>query len=413
MFNHPPKEKEWISWLFVLLFTALIFLTIPLARRIQQYVDTNWGRQIFGWFVIFTVSLSIVAAVVYLFRHKTTTVTRCIWLIIIAAVYIKYTIRLMAKSPEEAIHFIQYGLLGLLIYRALLHRHQNIGIYFVAAVIGGIIGTIDEAIQWAIPRRYWDLKDIWLNFVGTALMQVAIAKGIKPHIVSKPISRHTIRQFCRVTAVALLLLGGSFSNTPKRIAWYSEQIPFLSFLQNNPDVMFEYGYLYEDPEIGIFRSRLSPEELLESDLRRRKEAAEELDASKASSLYEQFLEKYTPVNDPFMHEARVHLFRRDRYMEGAEANLDDLEIYRHHLTVAFRENQIMEKYFHHTLHSSTYVLLPEQVDLLEEYLASDPPYDSPVSGHLITRMTEEQIAVALLLAFAGIFVLYRFIGKEK
>jgi hypothetical protein len=319
----------------------------------------------------------------------------------------------MEKSPEEAIHFLQYGILGLLIYRALLHRHRNIGIYFVAAVIGGFIGTVDEAIQWAIPRRYWDLKDIWLNFIGTALMQVAIAKGIRPHIVSEPINRHTLRRLCSVTAVAILLLGGSFFNTPNRVAWYSEKIPFLSFLQNNPDVMFEYGYLYENPEIGVFRSRLSPEALLESDLRRGEEVAKELDAFKANSLYEQFLEKYTPVNDPFMHEARVHLFRRDRYMEDAEAILDDLEIYRHHLTVAFRENQIMEKYFHNTLHSSTYVLLPEQVGLLEKYLVRDLPYDSPVSGHLATRMTEKQVAVGLLLALAAIFVLYRFIGREK
>ena len=46
-------------------------------------------------------------------------------------------------------------------------------------------------------------------------------------------------------------------------------------------------------------------------------------------------------------------------------------IYAHHLTVAYRENRILEEYFKNTLTHSSYILSSDQIDLLEKNLLAD------------------------------------------
>jgi len=413
MLTDLPSEKEWVSWLYVVLWSLVIFATIPLARPIQIIVSNNWGRDLFGYLVIAITVIVFAVTVVYMLLFHKPPRSGYVWLLIVSAVVIRYTIRLMHDAPEEALHFVQYGLLGLLIFRALTHRNRDASIYFVAAIIGGIIGIIDESIQWVTPRRLWSLGDIWLNFFAALLSQVAIAKGICPLFISGKITRRGARRFCRLFSLALVFLGISFINTPVRIAWYSDRVPFLEFLKTNESVMFEYGYLYEDPDFGRFRSRLSPEELSRSDAERAVEAALVLDQFREDSTYGRFLERYTPVNDPFLHEARVHLFRRDRYLKRSSGVMDDEGEYHRYLTIAYCENQIMERYFPHTLHESVYVLPIEQIAFLRRNLLSADEYDSAVSQHLVTRVNERQLLMVIVVILIGIGTLDRLYGKGE
>jgi hypothetical protein len=169
--------------------------------------------------------------------------------------------------------------------------------------------------------------------------------------------------------------------------------------------MLEYGVLYEDSEIGVFRSRLSPAELEASDRDRAEEAAAILDRFQSSELYETFLRIYSPVSDSFLHEARVHLFSRDRNYETASEFREKPEEYKRYLTSAFRENQILEKYFSRTLYRSASVWGLEERSLSSRYLDRDKVYNSPVSSGLVTRFSELQVALiigGLLFGLAGL-----------
>jgi hypothetical protein len=75
--------------------------------------------------------------------------------------------------PEEAIHVAEYGVIGILVYRALSHRTRDFSIYIMAALIVGMIGVLDEYIQWIAPSRVFDLRDIRTNFVAGSLGQIA------------------------------------------------------------------------------------------------------------------------------------------------------------------------------------------------------------------------------------------------
>ena len=244
----------------------------------------------------------------------------------------------LRSSPEEAVHFVQYGVLGLLIFRALAHSIRDPTIYGTAVAIGASIGIVDEVIQWLTPERFWGLRDIWFNFVGVALTMVGIALGTRPSSIRGPITPRGICWFCRAAAVALLLLGANLLNTPERFRF--------DFIEAQNDQMVEYGHLHRDPEIAVFRSRFSLQELARTDRERAGEAAAILDPYATAESYNDFLATYPAPVDPF-HQMRVRIFRRDRYARVSDEH--GAEEASREAGVAVRENQILEKYFAETL----------------------------------------------------------------
>jgi hypothetical protein len=422
MFERPPKEKEWISWTVVVLWLLLIFGLVPVARAIQALVTKVSGPEIYTFAVIAVVVLGAAVMMIHQARRARIKRSGFLWLLLVAAVYVLYTVFLRG-AKIEALHFILYGVLGLLLYRALTHRVRDLGIYFSAAILGAIVGTLDEALQWITPKRSWGLQDIWIDFVGAALMQVAIAMGLRPAIISKRLSAASIRLVSRLAAVALLLLGFSALNTPARIAWYSSQIPALAFLKTTESVMLEYGYRDEEPETGVFRSRLTLEELRRADHERAEEGGRILAQYQDRESYREFLELYTPVNDPFLHEARVHLFRRDRFLEWAEGTGDaGLEApalpahqdeFREQMTVAYRENQILERYFTGVLRESGLAWSAETLARVRAEVLPDYEYDSWVSRAVITEISEGQVLLLFVAAIVGALAIGWIYGRER
>ena len=113
----------------------------------------------------------------------------------------------------------------MLALQALSHTVRDASVYFAAALVGGIVGTLDEGIQWATPDRVWDLGDIWLDFVGAAGVQVAVAAGIRPDAIAPRFTAAGVQTLCRVALVGVVLLGASLLNSPGRIEWYATRVP--------------------------------------------------------------------------------------------------------------------------------------------------------------------------------------------
>ena len=86
------------------------------------------------------------------------------------------------------------------------------------------------------------------------------------------------------------------------------------------------------------------------------------------------------------------------------------------LTVAFRENQILEKYFPQTLDQSSYKWTAEMFARAQKNCIADTDYESPVSGNLITRFSEFQIGVILVTFVICLFCLqfyFAYLSKKR
>ena len=412
MFNAPPREREWVSWSWVAAWSAVIFITIPFVRSLQQMVYERWGREVFTYFVVGSLLAVACAGILrLLISRRTVSKAGTLWLGAVTGVTM-YSAAYMNISPEEAVHFLEYGFLGLLLFRALSHRHRDAGVYLAAVLVGALIGSTDEFIQWIVPRRFFDFRDIGLNTYALILMQVAMVKGVRPPFIARELGPGSIRCICNLASALVLMLALFASNTPAAIEWYTAKFPSLAHAKAC-DLMAEYGFRYDDPDIGIFFSRLPPGQLRKQDDERCADAAAVLDRFTSPSDYDKFLERYTPFNDPFLHEARVHLFRRDHYSSVARKYWNDPEKYRYHNTVAFRENQILEKYFGETLRRSAYAWKPKDVAELEKEIDPSLHYRSEVSAGLLTGFTERQMWIAALLAWVVLAAIRRYYGQQK
>jgi len=397
----------------VALCSISIFLIVPVARSIQIFVSNNWGREVFGYSVLVVLSIGIISLLYYLiFKLKIRILSNYIWLFIVAGLYIYFTLKLW-KAPEEAVHFLEYGLLGFFLFKALSYHVRDKSIYVTATFFALFIGTIDEILQWMIPLRYWDFRDVGLNCLSGGLFQVAVWKVVKPKFISEKINAKSLRIFTSIFASCLIILGLCASNTPQRVASYTKKIPWLSFLQKE-EPMSEFGYKYKDPDIGIFYSRLSPKRLQKIDKQRGEECAQILNKS-VDKDYEQFLREYSSISDPFMHELRVHIFRRDEYFNKGRST-SNLNEKKEFYLIGYKENLILEKYFSHSIEKSVYRWNEDILKELEPLVDKSKTYESSVSANLFTFFSEKNawVSIFVLIFFLVLFnLILPFIKKQK
>lgn len=388
MFDRPPREKSWLSWVWVILWSAAILGFAPYVRIITNPVEQSLGRAAFTWAVIAVAVLAALSALRWLLRRGRLTPISVTVLVLVAGwiAWRSVTLRI------EAVHYVQYGLLSLLFYRAFVHRVRDGAVYLMATIAGTMVGLLDETVQWLASDRVFALSDVWLNFTATALIQLALAFGIRPGLVRLRPSRWGLARTCRLAAALSVMLLLAFANTPRIIAWYGGP---------TDQVMVEYGHLLGRPGETVFRSRLTEEALLNETATRAEEAAKALDLYGDEESYADFLRLYTSWYDPMLHEARVHLFRRDRYLTRAP-DVEDPEYKLHHWATAHLENRILEEWFGPVLAASSHRWpdgKAEDVARRAEHVWLD---DSWVSRHLVTTIRPWQATLGLGLLATGL-----------
>ena len=404
------KWKKFFAWLWVALCTFAIFLIVPLARTIQSFVQARWGRSLFGYTVLVAAGGTFLVLIYYLyFKLNIRSPLNYIWLTIITGLYIYFTIKLW-KVPVEAIHFLEYGLLGFFLFRAFRFTIKDKSIYLSAFLFGSFVGILDEILQWMVPLRYWDIRDVGLNCLSAALFQIALWKGISPKIISQKINPKSAKILSILLGMNLVLLGLCVSNTPKRVSSYTKLFPALSFLEKE-ESMSEFKLKHRDPEAGNFYSRLSLEELEKEDRENSDKNAQILKDSKDKD-YGEFLRNFPGSIFPFLHEFRVHLFRRDKKFEEA-LKTDGAEEKRKFFFIAYKENLILEKYFGQTVRKSSYKWSEEKINQTETLINKNEPYTSPVSASLFSPSHEKIIWMTILIILVLLAILNYFFSRSR
>lgn len=168
-----PRQHRW--WIAAGLYLLFIYASVPFIRGLTNPLrDANRLRFTVGWLFAF----AALAFAVWLWRHWPGW-RRAALLIPILALY--GWVLQQAHQPEEQLHLIQYGLLGLLLHAAcrarqrerraeskppdLLSRRPALS----AILLASLGGWGDEGIQYLIPERYYDLRDVAFNCAAAAL----------------------------------------------------------------------------------------------------------------------------------------------------------------------------------------------------------------------------------------------------
>lgn len=166
-------SKRWQYWILALAYVGVIYCTLSIAPRPLAFLRSHGILRL----TLTSFYVSFMAGFLFfLYRKGRTESWRFMTLIPVLGLYFIVSQRL--SSPEEQIHFFQYGLVGALFLRAMHPDGEYTRIMWSGAfILGSIAGWIDELIQGWLPNRHYDRNDIVLNalsvFLGLVVYCVA------------------------------------------------------------------------------------------------------------------------------------------------------------------------------------------------------------------------------------------------
>ena len=209
-------------------------------------------------------------------------------------------------TPTESFHFVEYGLLALLVYIAVWPADE--GSLLILPLLAGIAtGVIDEWFQWFVPIRAGELRDIVLDAVAS-LCGVMFAISVRPP-----------------PRVTLELAGRSRGRVRAATAFTLALVAAFAFTVH-------VAHEVSDPDIGTFVSRYSGAQL----------AAFAADRAGQWRTSPPVTVRRFSREDQYLSEGLWHVQRRNEAWEKGD------------IGAAWRENLILEKFFAPVLDAQTY-----------------------------------------------------------
>jgi hypothetical protein len=200
-------------WIAVGAYTLFLYATLPFGRPLLNLIKGLFGSH-FGLFINLILAGLGVALFVSLIRRQAPSIRRGVFLVSAGIVLAFMVSRI--ELVEERVHLLQYAGLGYLASRAVrplrserqrsepshipdhLPEMGNRSALLNALGLGGpfflkgkgvavgiilFIGVGDEIIQWFLPSRVFDLRDILFNILG-GIMGILLQASTHP----KPLS---------------------------------------------------------------------------------------------------------------------------------------------------------------------------------------------------------------------------------
>jgi hypothetical protein len=207
----------------------------------------------------------------------------------------------------QRFHFIEYGLIAFLFYRA-WRPLEDLSVVILPALAGLLVGTADEWLQWFIPNRVGELDDIFLNGIAIACGLVFSLGADPPAAFRLTLRPGSVRRIGRFAAAFVLALALFFHAV-------------------------HLGHENADEEIGVFKSRYSKARLGAMN----SEKIEEWRAHPPLVL------RRVSREDQYMSEGVTHVQERNEQLTAGNAG------------AAWKENRILEKYYAPVLDTPSYV----------------------------------------------------------
>ncbi len=282
---------------------AAIVLSAPFAQQAFSAIDTRWPSYSESIILAATVVPASLALVAAAWRIRENRPSRYALLMLGLGIGVVYY-RTMQPIFTETFHFIEYGVLAVLFYRA-WHRVGDWSVLALPLLAASIVGSVDEWYQWFIPIRAGDVLDVGINCLA-AVGGLLFAAGVWPP-----------------------LLASLRTGSPARLGRWAVAalVAFAVFFHT-----IHMGHDVVDAEIGSFRSRFTRAEL----------AGASRDRAARWRTSPPLEQRRVSREDQYLTEGLWHVARRDELWETGD------------IARAWRESRILEKFYAPVLESPTH-----------------------------------------------------------
>jgi len=94
---------------------------------------------------------------------------------------------LLFGLSDKLVHGVEYGILGILLYRALHQTNRTIRSICLAIIWAVAFGISDEMHQWFVPNRQADLWDLLADTIGATLFILTWVFMTKKYSLRQPL----------------------------------------------------------------------------------------------------------------------------------------------------------------------------------------------------------------------------------
>lgn len=308
-----PRTKPLRAAPFVLAIgvSLLLVLSAPFVGQIRGDIRRAFPGQfvpIVGGIIAFGLLAAVGAAVRQIRDRRAVRYGGIGLSLVVAAAYAAFN---AGENPEsnvvELFHFLQYGLVSFLFYRA-WRPLGDWSVVLLPLLSALIVGTAEEWLQWFIPNRVGEMRDVFLNLaaIGTGLLfSVAVQP---PDRWMWRLTRESRPRLARMTAVTVVIFAVFFH-------------------------IVHLGHFVQDDEIGTFDSRWAGPELLAMQASKRRAWTGAPPPVKLARLSRE---------DQYLTEGIQHVRERNELWDSGE------------LRAAWLENRILEKFFEPVLDTPTH-----------------------------------------------------------
>jgi hypothetical protein len=289
--------------------SASVITAAPFVGRISRWLRDVAGSQYAAVLAGIVFALGGLALGVSLLRVRERRVLRYGCLLSAVAVAVTYGVvsrtGVADVDAAERFHFIEYGLVAVLFYKA-SRPAGDLSVFAIPVLAGVLVGTGEEWLQWFVPGRVGEWRDVLLNLVAVSC-GVLFGVGIDPPgRVSRTLSSRSRRHIALLGTGVLLVFAVFFDSV-------------------------HLGHNIVDPEAGVFQSRYTVDELRAHSRSRTERWRTHAPQSGGAFSRE----------DQYLSEGLAHVRRRnERWAEG-------------NLLAARHENLILERYYAPVLDAAT------------------------------------------------------------
>lgn len=177
-------------WGVIAAITVFIYATLPVMRGVLRFLYRHLGRGELSIAVNIMIIVAMIAFIAYLLFHRRIRNPFDIGTVVLVFLATGFSLTVI-EIPEERVHFLEYSLLGALIFTAWSLDLKGNQLYLASLALTSLLGGIDEFIQYFLPNRVGEFRDFLLNLVGGMIGIVVAWVLHRPPEAGKTISLKT------------------------------------------------------------------------------------------------------------------------------------------------------------------------------------------------------------------------------
>lgn len=290
-----------VAFAIALVAACALILSAPFISQFRHFLRAAFPDHfilILGLVVGGSIAAAILAALVRIRDRRVLRYSAIAGALVIA---VAYSVATSSPDPQvaavERFHFVQYGLITFLFYRA-WRPLGDAGVLILPVLAAMLTGTLEEWFQWFIPGRVGTMEDVFLNWVAIACGLLFSIGFAPPSHGVRHLSRRSRRHMGVAAAVLVVVFGMFFDSV-------------------------HLGHEVHDPRIGSFASIYTVDQL-------RVSAEDRIARWKSDPPVEK---TGLAREDQYRTEGVQHVQERNRAWEHGD------------YTAAWRENLILETYY--------------------------------------------------------------------